>query len=167
VKAQLIRFGGMAAIVAGVLRVIASFIPSNSYRIMLLYLITDVLLFLGSIGLYGFQQKKIGVAGTLGFLLQIGAILVLIGRDVGVFGANLYPVGALMFAAGLDLFAIGTWQVKMLPSWILSLWILSTVIGPIGYFASGLSVLFVVSGILFGIGFASAGFAISMHHYES
>jgi len=167
VRTQLIRFGGMAAIVAGVLRVIASFVPGSSYRIMLLYLLTDVLLFWGSIGLYGFLQKKIGVAGTLGFLLQVGGILILIGRDVGVFGANLYPVGALMFAAGLDLFAIGTWQVKMLPPWILSLWILSTVLGPIGYFASGLSFLFVVSGILFGIGFASAGFAICMHHHES
>ena len=90
-KAQLIRFGGMAAIVAGVLRVIASFIPSNSYRIMLLYLITDVLLFLGSIGLYGFQQKKIGVAGTLGFLLQIGAILVLIEFLVSLVCQGYFP----------------------------------------------------------------------------
>jgi hypothetical protein len=167
VRVHLIRFGGIAAIVAGVLRVIASFVPDSNPRVMFLYLLTDVFLFFGSIGLYSFQQKKIGVAGTLGFLLQLGGILILIGRDVGVFGASLYPVGALTFAAGLDPFAIGAWRVKMLPSWILFLWILSTAIGPIGYFASGLSVLFVVSGILFGIGFASAGFVICVQHYES
>jgi len=127
---------------------------------MLLYLFTDVFLLFGSIGLYWFQREEIGLAGTLAFPLMIGGNLVLIGRDVGIFGDSLYPVGALMFAAGLDLLAVGSWKAKKLSRWILILWILSTIIGPIGYFTGGLSVLFVVSGVLFGFGFALAGITV-------
>jgi hypothetical protein len=65
-----------------------------------------------------------------------------------------------MFAVGLDLFAIASWKSKTLPRWILILLILSTVVGPIGFFTSSLTALFAVSGILFGIGFASAGIAV-------
>ena len=159
-RKSLIRLYGLAAIVAGILRGIASFVPGTSPRVMLLYLVTDVLLLFGSIGLYSFQLKEIGLAGTLGFALQVAGILMLIGRDVAIFGASLYPIGALMFAAGLDLLAVGSWKAKKFSRWILLLWIFSTIAGPIGYFAGGLSVLFVLSGVLFGFGFAAAGITV-------
>lgn len=159
-RTSIIRSCGLAAIVAGILRGIASFVPGTTHRVMLLYLFTDVFLLFGSIGLYWFQQEEVGLAGTLALLLMIGGNLVLLGRDVAIFGASLYPVGALMFAAGLDLLAVGSWKAKKFSRWILILWILSTIIGPIGYFAGGLSVLFVVSGVLFGFGFARAGITV-------
>ena len=159
-RKSLIRLSGLAAIVAGILRVIASFVPGTTPRVMLLYLVIDVFLLFGSIGLYWFQLDKIGLAGTLGFALQVVGILTLIGRDVAIFGASLYPIGALMFAAGLDLLAVASWKAKKFPRWILLLWILSTIAGPIGYFAGGLSVLFVLSGVLFGFGFAGAGIMV-------
>ena len=159
-RRSVIRSCGLAAIVAGILRGIASFVPGTTDRVMLLYLFTDVFLLFGSIGLYWFQQEEIGLAGTLAFPLMIGGNLVLIGRDVAIFGASIYPVGALMFAAGLDLFAVGSWKAKKFSRWILISWILSTIIGPIGYFTGGLSVLFVVSGVLFGFGFARAGITV-------
>ena len=37
------------------------------------------------------------------FYLATVGTLILIARDVGIFGESLYPVGALMFAVGLDL----------------------------------------------------------------
>ena len=127
---------------------------------MLLYLFTDVFILFGSIGLYWFQQEEIGLAGTLAFPLMMGGNLLLIGRDVAIFSASLYPFGALMYAAGLDSLAVGSWQAKKFSRWIPILWILSTIVGPIGYFAGGLSVLFVVSGVLFGFGFAQAGITV-------
>ena len=155
---NLIRLGGLAAILGGILRGMASFLPGTTPRIMLVYLFTDVFLLFGSIGIYVFQREEIGLTGTLGFLLQVVGAVILITRDVGVLGSAAYPVGALMFAAGLDLFAVGSWRRAKFPYWILLLLVLSTIVGPIGYFAGGLSVLFVISGILFGIGFAGAGF---------
>ena len=127
---------------------------------MTLYLVIDVLLLVSSIGLFEFQRVEAGAVGTLAVLLEILGSLILIARDLGILGALVYPVGGLMFAAGLDLFAIASWRPKTLPRWILILLVLSTIIGPIGFFSPGLAVLFPASGILFGIGFASAGIAI-------
>jgi hypothetical protein len=127
---------------------------------MALYFFTDVFLLLGSIGTYGFQREEIGLTGTLGFLLQVVGALIRITRDVAILGSGAYPVGALMFAACLDLLAAGSWKGKKFPRWILIFWVLSTIVGPIGYFTGGLSVLFVVSGMLFGIAFAGGGITV-------
>ncbi len=115
-----------------------------------------------SIGLFEFQRLETGIPGTLAVLLQVLGALILIGRDLAILSDAFYPIGALTFAVGLDLFAITSWKAKTLPRWVLLLLILSTVIGPIGFFSPSLSILFAASGIVFGIGFASAGTAICL-----
>jgi hypothetical protein len=150
----------MAAVLAGILRGIASVVPATSSRILLLYLVIDVLLLFGSLGLYEFQRFEIGILGAVGEVLAIIGTLILIARDVALLGGSVYAAGALMFSAGLDLLAISSWKSKKIPRWILVFLILSTVIGPAGFFMENLRVLFVVSGILFGAGFAGAGITI-------
>lgn len=137
-------------------------LPATTAWIMMLYLVIDVLLLVGSIGLFEFQRRKVGVLGSLSLLLEIIGALILIARDLGVLSDSVYPPGALMFAVGLDLFSIASWRSRTLPRWILILLIVSTVIGPIGFFSPGFGVLFISSGLLFGIGFASAGVAICL-----
>ncbi|HEY6119902.1 MAG TPA: hypothetical protein VIV66_08085 [Pyrinomonadaceae bacterium] len=159
-RTNLIRICGLAAIVAGVLRGIASVIPANTPRIMALYFFIDVFLLFGSIGIYGFQREESGLTGTFGFTLQVVGILILITRDVADLGSGVYLVGALMFAAGLDLFAAGAWKGKRFSRWILILWVVSTIVGPIGFFNSRLSALFMVSGMLFGIAFVGGGMTV-------
>ena len=163
-KANLIRACGLAAVLAGILRGLSSVVPATSPRIMLFYFVIDVLLLFGSIGLYGFGRDEIGLLGTLGVVLAIVSALILIARDLAIFGESIYPVGALMFAVGLDLLAIGSWKGKKIPRGILVFLILSTVIGPIGFFAGSLGILFPAAGILFGIGFAGAGMTILFTH---
>jgi hypothetical protein len=162
VRTILIRLGGLAAVVAGILRGLSSVLPATTARIMMLYLLIDVLLLIGSIGLFEFQRRRVGVLGALALVLEIVGALILIARDLYVLSAAVYPAGALMFAIGLDLFAIASWRSRTLPRWILILLIVSTVIGPIGFFSPGFAVLFISSGLLFGIGFASAGVAICL-----
>lgn len=158
-KTNLIRLGGLAAVLAGILRGLSSVLPTPSGRILTLYLAVDALLLLGSIGLFEFHRVKVSAMGTFAFLLQILGALILIARDLAILGAPVYAAGALLFAVGLDLFAIASWRSRTLPRWILILLIVSTVIGPIGFFSPSFAVLFTASGILFGIGFASAGVA--------
>jgi hypothetical protein len=64
------------------------------------------------------------------------------------------------FTAGLSLFAVGDWIARKLPQWVSIFWALSTIIGFVGYFIPGFEVLFVSSGVTFGIGFARAGINI-------
>jgi hypothetical protein len=128
---------------------------------MALYFFTDVSLLFGSIGIHRYVREDIGLTGSLGLLVQMVSALILIARDVALPGSAFYQIGALAFAAGLDLFAVGSWGIGKFPRWILLLLVLSTIVGPIGYFAAGLSVLFVASGLLFGIGFAGVGITMS------
>jgi hypothetical protein len=60
----------------------------------------------------------------------------------------------------MSLFAVGSWIARKLPRWVSVLWILSTIVGFMGYFIPGLNLLFVMSGVIFSISFAGAGIKI-------
>ena len=157
---NLIRLGGLAAIVAGILRGINSFLPSSNpnVTISILYLLTDIFLLFGIMGIYSFQHRESRSWGLFGFLLAIVGIAII--RTGSIAGINLYPIGASIFTVGMSLFAVGSWIAKELPRWVSILWILSTIVGFMGYFIPGLNLLFVLSGVIFGIGFAGAGMKI-------
>ncbi len=156
-SATLIRLGGLAAILAGILRGVNSFFPSNapSDAIATLYLITDIFILLGMTGMYGFLHQDSRFWGLFGFILAVTGIAII--RTGTIAGVYLYPIGALCFTVGLSLFAVGSWIARKLPRWVSVFWVLSTIIGFIGYFIPGLNLLFVLSGVIFGVGFVGAG----------
>jgi hypothetical protein len=158
---NLIRLGGIAAIVAGILRGINSFLPSSNnpnVTISILYLLTDIFLLFGIMGIYSFQHRESRSWGVCGFILAIVGIAII--RTGSIAGVNLYPIGASIFTVGMSLFAVGSWIAKKLPRWVSVLWVLSTIVGFMGYFIPSLKLLFVISGVIFGIGFAGAGIKI-------
>ena len=159
---NLIRLGGLAAILAGILRGFNSFLPNDVPVVTLeiLYLLTDIFILFGIMGLYGFQYRESGWWGFSGFLLAIIGTGMIIGPDGSIAGVNMYPVGSLIFAAGLTALAVGAWIANKLSRWIPVGWLVSTILGFIGYFSPGLGLLFVVSGVIFGISFAGAGFEV-------
>lgn len=157
---NLIRWGGLAAIIAGILRGVSSFFssPAPGATIELFYLLTDIFIIFGVMGLYGFQHHESGLWGFFGFLLAIIGIGVI--RTGSISGVTMYPIGALIFVSGLSSFAVGCWIANKLHPWISILWLLSSLVGCIGYFVPGLNLLFAISGVLFGIGFSGAGFKL-------
>lgn len=159
-SANLIRLGGLAAIVAGILRGVNSFLPSSTPRveIAILYLLTDIFILFGILGIYGFQHQESRLWGVFGFLFAIIGIVII--RTGTISGVSLYPIGALTFTAGLSLLAVGSWIARKLPRWVSVFWVLSAIVGFIGYFIPGLNLLFIASGIIFGIGFAAAGIQV-------
>jgi hypothetical protein len=156
---NLIRWGAIAAIIAGLLRGVNSLLPANlpTVTIEILYLITDIFILFGMMSIYGFEHQESGLWGFFGFLLAIVGTGIIIGPDGSIGGVNMYPVGSLILAAGLILLAVGSWIANKFPRWIPICWVLSTIVGFIGYFSAGLNLLFVISGLIFGIGFAGAG----------
>lgn len=151
------RLCGIAAVFAGLLRATASFIPETTANVHVLYFFTDLLLFIGVIGLYLSSVAAGKIVGRLGFAIMCIALVVLIGRDVGAVPAGTYAGAAAIFSLGLVLFSIQALWVRKIPSWIPISWILSTIIGPVGFFVPELSLLFVLAGLLFGIAFMGAG----------
>lgn len=154
---RIIRLCALAAILAGLLRATASFIPEATPGVFILYFLIDLFLLSGVIGLY--LSSVIGgkVLGRVGFVVMCVALLLLIARDVGVVTPNAYAGAAALFSLGLDLFAIQVLRTGKIPVWIPIGWILSTIIGPVGFFVPNLHFLFAISGLLFGIAFIGAG----------
>lgn len=166
-RLNLTRWGGFAALLAGILRGIASFTPtSTSITLRSFYFAIDVLLFLGIMGLYGFQRRKTGWWGLVGFVLALTGAGLLIGHDIANTSVNLYlyPIAALLFALGISVFAIGAWRAETLPRWASALLIASTIVGILGYFVKGFDILFVLSGVIFAIAFAGAGLKVWWWH---
>lgn len=157
-KASLVSLGGIAAVLAGMLRAIASFIPAAipEVALQLLYILTDIFILLGIFALYGVQYKETGKSGFLGFLIAVVGILV-IRSSKALPGVDLYPAGSLIFSLGLITLGIRLWWANILPSWVVGLWSLSVFVGTIVYAVPSLNLLFVAAGLMFAIGFAAAG----------
>jgi hypothetical protein len=161
-SSTLIRLGGLAAIIAGLLRGVASVLPDSipTVELELFYVFTDVFILFGLMGLYCFQHEEVGVWGFIGFLTATLGIGSLIGPDGEIARVSMYAAGASFFAIGLTILSFGVYKAKKLPGWIPLLWITSTIAGFIGYFAKDYSLLFVISGIMLGVGYSSAGLII-------
>jgi hypothetical protein len=153
----LFRICAVSAILAGILRAITSFIPEATPKVLLIYLAVDLFLFFGVVGLYGFVVGASRFLPLLGTALMILALLVLIARDLGLVSANIYAGAAATFSLGLVLFAIHLLQTRTMPRWIPAAWLVSTIMGPVGFFVSQLHFLFTISGLIFGMAFAAAG----------
>ena len=160
-RIHLIRWGGLAAILAGLLRGIASFTPTTaSVGLQIFYFTIDVLLLLSVIDVYAFQKQEMGRWGLVGYLLALIGPGLLLGHDVVNALAFLYPVAAFLFAVGISVLAIRSSVANTLPRWTSALLITSTVIGILGFVVGGFDILFVISGVIFGIGFIGAGLTV-------
>ena len=162
-SATLIRLGGLAAILTGALRMVASFLPASkppSTTMELFYLLIDVLLLFGILGIYGYQHERVGVVGFLGFLSALIGTAMITGPDGVLGGVDEYVIGSLMISFGLTLLAIGSWKSGRLPRYVSVLWILSTIIGVGGFLAGGVVITFVIAGVMFGLAFVLAGVQI-------
>ena len=157
-RATLVRAGGMAAIVGGVLRAAASFAPraGSDVELQLLYLVVDVFLLLGVLGFYELRHEDIGRIGALGFLLALVGLAVVRSSRV-IPGVDLYPVGALAFVGGLLALCVSAWKVKRLTVWVPVALLLSTLAGLVGTVVESAGWLFLLSGVAFGVAFAGLG----------
>jgi hypothetical protein len=152
------RWGGLAAVLAGALRTAASFWPvaEPGVALEILYLVIDVLILLGILAIYGFQSDRIGPSGLIGFLLAVIGTAMIAGPDGTIGMVDMYTVGSLLLGVGLVFLAVASWMARTLPRWVAILWVVSFVTGILAA-AAGLQSLFVIAGVAFGVAFIGAG----------
>ena len=135
-ESDLVRWGGLAAIGAGVLFILyfllglATGKGDESGALDILPLAGYVLEVVGLLGFHALQGGNYGRIGRAGLYTTIGAIVVweflilagLFGGDVGLDG--LVVVGVLGTLVGLVLYGAATLQAKVLPRWCGILFIL-------------------------------------------
>ena len=157
----LIRLGGLSAILAGLLRIGTSFIPLLTAEqgpfLEAIYLITDLLILFGVLGVYAHQHQRAGYPGFAGFLLAMMGTAIIIGPDGRIGNLEMYILGAMMISVGVVLLAIGTWQADQLSRWVPVLWVVSTLTGIGGFLLGGVAWTFLIAGVAFGLAFLLAG----------
>ena len=152
----LIRVGGVAAILAGVLRAASSFASGGSeVERQALYFIVDLLLLLRAFAAYAQNHEAVGRWGAAGFLTTVAGIL-LVRSSRAVPDVDLYPAGALSVAIGWVLLSLAWWRTANGPAFVPVLFVLSIMTGLVGQIVPRAS-LFVVSGVIFGAAVAGAG----------
>jgi hypothetical protein len=159
----LFRMLGVAAIVGGALRVGSAFIPwsPNDVWLEALAFVIDVLLLFGLMGLYFAHRAKLGLAGFAAFALAEIGIASIVGPDTSAFGIDTYQAGVAAISLSLSLLAIVMLTRRAGPMLAAACWIASTIVGIAGS-ALGLGELgFLAGGVLFGLGFVAAGWALA------
>ena len=163
-SATIIRLGGLAAILAGVLRTGSSFIPYSTSKpgagLELFYLVIDALILFGLLGIYAYQHEKVGVTGFLGFLPALIGTAIIAGPDGAIGGVDMYVAGSMLITFGLTVFSISCLMARSLPLLAPLLWILSTVVGVGGFLIKGPAVMFIIAGLAFGLAFIVAGIKV-------
>ena len=152
----LLRIGGGAAVLAGVLRAAGSFASGGSeVERQSLYFIVDLLLLLGVFAAYAQNHEALGRWGAAGFLTTVAGIL-LVRSSRAVPGLDLYPAGALSVAIGWVLLSLDWWKKANGASFVSFLFVLSLMTGLAGQIVRS-AALFVASGVIFGAAMVGVG----------
>ena len=152
------RLGGAAAMIAAFFRAVGSFVPAapETTALAALYLVTDVFILLGLMGWYVAQHQRLRLRGLLGFVLSVVGVVVI--RSNGAFpGLDTYSIGAPPLVIGLIVLATTAWRAGLMGAWVPGALLVAGVLGPVGYLAPGVSLLFAASGLAFSVGFGGAG----------
>lgn len=160
----LLRVLGMAAVLGGVLRVVSAFIPfaPDQAWLEVLYLVVDVCLLFGLMGIYLAYRSRVGVFGFIAFAIAETGIASIVGPDgvVPAYGIDVYQLGVLVITIGLTLFAIVQLVARAGPPWAPLCWIASMLAGVGWSFGGNPEIGFLTGGVFFGLGFVLAGWPL-------
>ena len=163
---DLIWWGGLAAMGAGVLFIVYSLLslavgkgdePSPLDILVILAMLLEVV---GLVGFHALQGRNYGRIGRAGLYTSIGSLVIfeflllasLVGGDVGL--DWLVAVGVLGLLVGLALYGAATLQAKVLPRWC---GILFIIFMPVGILLGDLQ------PIWGGLGWLALGYALWSH----
>jgi len=161
-----VRWGGLAAMGAGVLAIVYSLLGSAAGKgdepgpLDILVILAMILEVVGLLGFHALQGRNYGRIGRAGLYTSIGSIAIfeflllasLVGGDVGL--DWLVAVGVLGLLVGLALYGAATLQAKVLPRWC---GILFIIFMPVGILLGDLQ------PIWGGLGWLALGYALWSH----
>lgn len=161
--AQLFLLSGIAAIVGGLARIIASFpLVTDPVQLEWLYTVIDILLLFGIIGVYLQRAERLGFLGLLSFIIAVAALSFIGGPDAYPFGFSTYQEGATTLAIALIGLSIAWVREGQRPLAAPACWFLSVIAaGVLGTLPATASYGLPAAGVLFGAGFVFAGLALA------
>jgi len=161
-KLTLVRLAAFAAILGGALRAGASFMPvgETTAAIEAFYLVIDLALLFGLIGIYLGRCERAGPIALAGWLLAMTGLAVITGPDAAAFGVDVYYVGVMVIMAGLTTLSLSLVMRGVRLNGAPWLWIGSLAAAILSGVPAAAQIGLILSGVLFGAGFVAAGTAL-------
>lgn len=155
----LLRLSGVAAIIGGLLRILAAApLTLSAQNAEALYDLIDILLLFGLIGIYLARAQHLGFGGLTAFIVGVAALSFIGGPDADVFGFSTYQEGAMVLALALAALSIVWLGRKQRPIAPPILWLASIVIaGVLQTMDTVAAYGMTAAGVLFALGFVAAG----------
>lgn len=129
-SSDLVRWGGIAAMAAGVVWIAIGLLglvvenPGVSPLVNVLFMVAVLLVLVGLVGFHALQKRNYGSIGRVGFYTIIVAILGLVLGWLAIFaGASaalvwfVLPASTLAVLLGFVLYGAATLEAKVLPRW--------------------------------------------------
>ena len=155
----MLKVFSLAGMAGGLLRAIASFIPADSASVVqnadhleLFYVVIDLCLILGLVGIYLTHRLSLSQWGHWGFIISLCAFSFIAGPDAELFGASAYQLGTPIIGIGLLFFGVGLRQLESLPNYAADSMLTSVALAVVATLMAD-SILLIASGVLLGIAF--------------
>lgn len=162
----LIHIGAIAAIVGGALRIFAPlfYATKASFVAEAYFAFIDVCFLIGLLALYVAWSDKLGWLGLAFFIAALSSIASIVGPDPVAWGVDFYRLGAAAASISLaGLALVMLWRDVLTQAALF--WIASFAVGVFAIMAKG-EAAFIAAGILFALGFTSAGVGTLMRGGE-
>ena len=156
---SLLRLSAYAALIAGVLRIVAAFLSPASLGTAaeFLYLVIDLALLAALPGIYLGRHEALGRSGFVGFAIALPALAAIVGPDGQLGGIDVYRVGGGLLILGLAVLAIAQLRARIGRTWSSMGWLAAFAATIVTALLPGRTWPFALLGLLFGAAFIAAG----------
>jgi hypothetical protein len=149
------RLAGVAAVIAGVLRVAAAFTGGvvTGEAAEVLYAVIDIAAVFGILGFYLRHRSRLGGLGIFGFAVALVGAASIVGPDGVMYGVELYMAGSAVLLLGLAILGGSMLRAGVFRSAA----VLFIVAFGLAMLSPVLAVLAAASGMVYGLGMVAGG----------
>jgi hypothetical protein len=153
------RLAGLCAVLGGLLRLFSPLAAGwlDMQALQVVWLVNDVLLLLGLVGIYGYSRKLLGLTGMVGFAVAVIGVLIVRSAGAEVFGEHTYGYGAVVWTIGMAVLAFPMLLRGVGHMIAAGLWTLALIIGIFSVLRPGESWGVPLAAVSFSLGYIAAG----------
>jgi hypothetical protein len=157
------RLAGFAAVLGGLIDLVGPLAYPHLAEPLRLstYVLIDVLLLFGMIGVQSVAGRTIGWLGLVGFVVAVSGVLLVRSSAAGIWGAASYTVASAIWSIGMVLVGAALLSKRAPFRVAASLWIAAFVIGLAGLALKDQGLAHRLAAWCFALGFVAAGLTLA------